>query len=61
MLGAAQHHTIPLPKGWPRLVRSAIIHVISLSHFSLITTRTWAANSWNTRVTTSLLRSFDRL
>jgi hypothetical protein len=24
--------------------------VISLAHFSLITTRSWAANSWNARV-----------
>jgi hypothetical protein len=31
MLGVAQYHTIPLPKGWPRRVRSAIIHVISLA------------------------------
>jgi transposase InsO family protein len=47
MLGAAQYHTIPLPKGWPRRVRAAVIQVISLAHFSLIATRSWAANSWN--------------
>jgi hypothetical protein len=50
MLGAAQYHTIPLPKGWPRRVRSAVIHVMSLTQFSLITTRSWAANSWNVRL-----------
>ncbi len=50
MLGVAQYHTIPLPKGWPRRVCSAVIQVISLAHFSLITTRSWAANSWNARV-----------
>jgi transcriptional regulator with XRE-family HTH domain len=50
MLGVAQSHTIPLPKGWPRRVQSAVIQVISLAHFSLVTTRSWAANSWNARV-----------
>lgn len=49
MPGAAQH-TIPLPKGWPRRVRSAVIEVISLAHLSLIATRSWAANSWNARI-----------
>ena len=42
--------TLPLPKSWPRRVRSGVIQVISLAHFSLITTRSWAANSWNARV-----------
>ncbi len=32
MLRIAQYHKIPLPKGWPRRVRSAVIHVISLAH-----------------------------
>lgn len=50
MLGIAHYHAIPLPKGWPRRVRSTVIHVISLAHFSLIATRSWAANSWNARV-----------
>ncbi len=39
MLGLARYHTIPLPQGRPRRVRSAVIQVISLTHFSLITTR----------------------
>ena len=26
---------VPLPKGWPRSVRSAVIHAISLAQFSL--------------------------
>ncbi len=50
MPGITQYHTILLPKGWPRRVRSAVIQVISLAHVSLITTRSWAANSWNARV-----------
>jgi hypothetical protein len=31
-------------------VRSAVIHAISLAHFSLTSTRSWAVNSWNARV-----------
>ena len=41
---------IPLPKRWSRRVRSAVIHAISLAHFSLTSTRSWAANSWNARI-----------
>jgi len=26
---------VPLPKGWPHRIRSAVIHVISLAHFSI--------------------------
>ena len=26
---------IPLPKGWPGIIRSAVIHTISLAQFSL--------------------------
>ncbi len=33
----SQFRYIPLPKGWPHRVRSAVIQVISLAHFSLIT------------------------
>ena len=41
---------VPLPKGWPRTIRSAVIHAISLAQFSLTHTRSWAANSWNARI-----------
>ncbi len=47
MPGMAQYHNIPLPKGWPRRVRSAVIQLISLAHYSLIVTRSWAADSWD--------------
>ncbi len=40
---------IPLPKGWPRTIRSAVIHAISLAQFSLTHSRSWAANNWNAR------------
>ena len=41
---------IPLPKGWPRSIRSAVIHTISLAQFSLTHTRSWSANSRNARI-----------
>ena len=33
---------VPLPKDWPRIIRSAVIHTISLAQFSLTHTRSWA-------------------
>jgi len=50
---------IPLPKGWPRSIRSAVIHTIALAQFSLTHTRSWAANSWNARI--RLKQENDRL
>ena len=41
---------IPLPRGWPAQVKSAILHVISLAQFTLAYTRGWAANSPNSRI-----------
>ncbi len=41
---------VPLPKDWPNRIRSAVIHVISLSHFSLTFARSVAANSINARI-----------
>ena len=41
---------IPLPRGWPSRVKSAILHVISLAQFTLATTRGWAANRPNSRI-----------
>ena len=35
----------PLPKGWPRRIRSAVVQAISLAHFSLTVCRGWAAKS----------------
>ncbi len=40
---------IPLPKGWPRLVKSALLHVFSLAHYALISARGWAADGLNPR------------
>ena len=50
---------VPLPKGWPQTVRSAVIHAISLAQFSLTHTRSWAANNWNARI--RLKQENDRL
>jgi len=41
---------VPLPKGWPKRIRSGVIHVISLAHFSLTFARSVAANSINARI-----------
>ena len=40
----------PLPKHWPRSVKAALVHVISLAQYALVYTRSWAANSSNQRV-----------
>ena len=39
-----------LPKGWPEHIRSAVIHVISLAHFSATFARSVATNSINARI-----------
>jgi hypothetical protein len=36
---------VPLPKGWPNRIRSGVLHVISLAHFSLTFARSVAASS----------------
>ena len=33
--------TIPIPKGWPSHVKSAVLHIISLAHFSITHARGW--------------------
>ncbi len=50
MAGSTRAPRIPLPNGWSQRVRSAVIHAISLAHFSLTSTCSWAANSWNARI-----------
>jgi transposase InsO family protein len=46
----AQNERISLPKSWPIHVRTAILHVISLAQFATAHTRSWAANSINSRI-----------
>jgi putative transposase len=59
MAATSRDNTIRLPAGWPRRVRSSVVHAISLAHFSLTASRGWAANSWNARV--RLREENDRL
>ena len=33
---------ITLPRGWPRRVRSAMLHVIALAQYAMAHTRGWA-------------------
>src|SRR5437867_6691126 len=40
-------HSLPLPRGWPRRVRSAVVQVISLARTSLALTQSWASDSMN--------------
>ena len=41
---------VPLPSGWASNVKSAVLHVISLAQYAMVTVRGWAANSLNARV-----------
>ncbi len=41
---------ISLPANWPKHSRSAVLHVITLARLAIVYTRSWAANSANTRV-----------
>ena len=41
---------IPLPSGWAKNVKSAVLHVVSLAHCAITCARGWAANSINARV-----------
>ncbi len=50
MPGSPPPPRIPLPRASSHRVRSAVIHAISLAHFSLTSTRSCAVNSWNARV-----------
>ena len=39
----------PLPSGWPKRVKLAVPHVISLAQFAIVAARGWAANAINPR------------
>ena len=57
MLLASKSPKIALPTGWNRCVRSAILHVISVAHFSLSYARGWAVDSVNARLRLSAEKS----
>ena len=44
LIDATANH-FPLPKNWPRNVKPAVIHVISLAHVAIIHTRGLLLNS----------------
>src|SRR5262245_10350890 len=50
LVTAKEKSAIPLPKGWPRRVRSAVIHTISLARASATHTRSWTANHYSARL-----------
>jgi len=41
---------IPLPSGWDRNVKSAVLHAIALAQYAIVAARGWAANSIDARV-----------
>jgi len=41
---------LPLPKDWARSVKSAMIHVIALTQYAAVYTRSWMADSTNPRL-----------
>jgi hypothetical protein len=50
-MAICSHQTeIPLPPNWPRRVRSAVVHTISLAQTPLTQARSVAANSINARI-----------
>jgi transposase InsO family protein len=50
---------IPLPHGWTDSVRRAVLHVIALAQYSLVSARSWAADCRSARV--RLQAEVDRL
>jgi transposase len=40
---------LPLPSGWAKNVKSAVLHVISLAQYAIVATRGWAADALNPR------------
>ena len=50
MLATPKRVGMLLPKGWPRRVRSAVVHAISMSNVVFTVTRSHAENHFNARV-----------
>ena len=40
---------LPVPSGWPKNVKSAVLHVVSLAQYAIVATRGWAADALNPR------------
>ncbi len=43
------NHKIPLPRGWSRRAKSAILHILALSHYTFTAMLARAANQRNRR------------
>jgi len=41
---------LPVPSSWAKSVKSAVLHVVCLAHYAIVSARGWAANSINARV-----------
>lgn len=41
----ALSYAVPLPKAWPRHVKSALLDVIAIAHLALVASRAWCADS----------------
>ena len=55
----AEHTNPPrihLPRGWPRRVKSAMLHVVALAEYAVAYTRGWAINGRITRLNWSVAR-----
>jgi len=50
MLNSAPLRGIPLPKGWPRHVRSAVVHAVSIARVALTIVRVHAENHCDARI-----------
>ena len=47
MFSKGELEKLPLPKGWPTYVKSAIVHTISLASLCLSSARGWTKNAIN--------------
>ena len=50
MRGTTSNLSLPLPKGWPRRVRSAVVHAVSIANVVFTVTRSQAEHHFNARV-----------
>ena len=51
---------ITLPKFWSTVVRSAMLHVVSVAKYAAVYTRSWAADSHCRSAACQSLREFPR-
>jgi len=49
MISTGSYRATPLPKHWPRRVRSAIVHAVSIANVALTATQAHAENHFSAR------------